>query len=233
MSDQMNDRDPLAALLRESLPRHEAPRALRDWAVERARAVADAADAAPAIAPDAHSSRAGGRSRAAYAASLAAALLIGWMGATTAARIRVAHRAPDAEVAELFDTHLRSLQLDHLIDVQSTDRHTVKPWFAGKTDISPRVLDLASSGFPLIGGRLDYFGGHPAPVLVYGRRQHVINLFIWRPSPGEDRLPSPRAASRDGYHALQWSDGDLAYCAVSDVDPADLVQFREAYIAGR
>lgn len=132
-------------------------------------------------------------------------------------------------VSALVDTHVRSLLPGHLIDVASTDRHTVKPWFAGRTDIAPPVPDLTSSGFPLLGGRLDYVQGHSAAALVYGRRRHTINLFIWRATAGE---PARGSAMRDGYAVLHWITGGLSYWAVSDAAPADLDAFRTAYSKG-
>jgi anti-sigma factor RsiW len=224
----MTQRTDLTALLREALPPHSAPASLRDWASQRAGAMGDALD--EIVGPRASSPRQRRLWRGAYAAGLFAALAVGWIGHGVAARSSAAQSARGAVLDQLFDSHLRSLQLDHLVDVRSTDRHTVKPWFAGKSDIAPRVLELAPVGFPLIGGRLDYFDGHAVPVLVYGRRQHVINLFVWR-AVGDGTRASIHAASRGGYHALSWMDGDLRYCAVSDVDAAELAQFRTAYLA--
>jgi len=112
------------------------------------------------------------------------------------------------------------------MDVQSTDRHTVKPWFTGKTDIAPPVYDLSDKGFPLLGGRLDYVAGHTAAVLAYGRRLHTINLFVWRTAPGE---PAGGSFAVRGYSLLHWSGGGLSYWAVSDAAPAELEAFHDAY----
>lgn len=119
---------------------------------------------------------------------------------------------PDLLVTDLTNAHLRSLMSDHAIDVVSSDRHTVKPWFAGHTDVSPPAVNFASQGYTLIGGRADYIDGHRAAVVVYRHGKHVINVFAW--IAGDAPLPS--AALRNGYHLLFWKSGNVAYCAVSD-----------------
>ena len=130
-----------------------------------------------------------------------------------------------ALVAEVVDAHLRSLQPGHLTDVLSSDQHTVKPWFAGRLDFSPLVRDLASDGFPLQGGRLDIVHGRTVAALVYGRRKHLISVFVW-PS-GE---PDMQAISGTelGYNWVLWRKGKLEFCAVSDVNLADLNQLHES-----
>ena len=112
------------------------------------------------------------------------------------------------------------------MDVQSTDRHTVKPWFTGKTDIAPPVVDLSDKGFPLLGGRLDYVDGHTAAALAYSRRLHTINLFVWRTAPGE---PGEGMFVVSGYSLLHWTKGGLSYWAVSDAASSELEAFRDAY----
>jgi anti-sigma factor RsiW len=129
-------------------------------------------------------------------------------------------------VASLVDTHVRSLMAEHLTDVRSTDQHTVKPWFAGKIDFAPRVPELSAVGFPLIGGRVEYVGGHTAAALVYGRRQHVINLFIW-PTTSADEAMS--AATHNGYSLLHWTERGLSYWAVSDAAATEVQSFAHAY----
>jgi anti-sigma factor (TIGR02949 family) len=113
---------------------------------------------------------------------------------------------------DLVSSHVRSLMPDHLIDVVSTDKHTVKPWFAGHTDVSPVVADFDSQGYRLIGGRADYFDHQRAAVVVYRHGSHVINVFSW----AADRGGLPRDTTRNGYHLAFWKMGNLAYCAVSD-----------------
>jgi anti-sigma factor RsiW len=101
---------------------------------------------------------------------------------------------------------------DHLIDVVSTDKHTVKPWFAGHTDVSPVVADFDQQGYRLIGGRADYFDRQRAAVVVYQHGAHIINVFSW----AADQRGSPKNTTRNGYHLAFWRVGNLMYCAVSD-----------------
>lgn len=120
---------------------------------------------------------------------------------------------------ELVNAHERSLMPAHLIDVVSTDKHTVKPWFAGHADVSPAVADFEPQGYKLIGGRADYLNHQRAAVLVYQHGSHVINVFSWS---GEGRsLPSN--VTRNGYHFISWATGDLRYCAVSDTGRDELL----------
>jgi len=153
------------------------------------------------------------------AASIAVALLFGyaWGGARARA---------DLLIGDAISDHVRSLQAAHLTDVASTDQHTVKPWFAGKLDFSPPVVDLATAGFPLTGGRLEHLDGRPAAALVFHRRQHAINLFIW---PAGAASLSPRSTQRDGYNATTWSSAGLNFLAVSEIPAAELAQFAEAF----
>lgn len=122
---------------------------------------------------------------------------------------------------DLVDAHIRSLQADHLTDVTSTNQHTVKPWFDGKLDFAPPVVNPASQGFPLIGGRLDYLDGHPAAVLVYRHDKHLINLFVW-PRKGADQAPQESAIN--GYNIVQWRRNGMQEAAVSDLEVAQMRQ---------
>lgn len=127
---------------------------------------------------------------------------------------------------ELVAGHVRSLLASHLVDIATSDRHVVKPWFAGKVDFSPPVLELADRGFPLVGGRLDYIQGRVVAAIVYRRRQHIINVFVW---PAGTRQAVPASWRHDGYNVAGWSQRGLEFWAVSDVDPADLQLLRAAF----
>ena len=128
----------------------------------------------------------------------------------------------DQLAQEVVSSHIRSMMLNHLVDVPSSDQHTVKPWFNGKLDFAPQVKDLAPEGFPLVGGRLDYVDNRTVAALVYQRRKHSINLFIW-PSDGSDQ--SAQEFSNHGYNIIHWTQSGASYWAVSDVNSADLSEF--------
>lgn len=130
---------------------------------------------------------------------------------------------------EVLAGHVRSLLVDHLTDVATSDQHTVKPWFNGKIDFAPPVADLARDGFPLQGGRVDYVGGRIVAALVYKRKSHVINVFVWPSTAGGTTAALRTTASRDGYNMENWSDGGLTFWAVSDVNADDLTRLREAF----
>lgn len=126
---------------------------------------------------------------------------------------------------EVLSGQIRSLQTGHLVDVATSDRHTVKPWFNGRIDYSPPVVDLAQRGFPLVGGRLDVLEGRTVAALVFKRRLHTINLYV-RPQPASGR---DAAMQREGYSLQRWTSGGLEYWAVSDIPPEELEQFRRAF----
>jgi anti-sigma factor RsiW len=190
----------LTSRIREEIPRHRAPGPLRE-------VVAAKAMIRPArrIVP----------SRGWWAGGATAAL------AASLAMFAVFPRAnpmPDWIVA----AHIRALQPDHLVDVVSSEQHTVKPWFAGRLPFAPPVKNLSAEGFPLVGARLDYLPGNTAATLVYRRRQHVINLFIW-PVDGDERDAS--AGTREGYNFLRWKSGGMTFWAASDLNAKELGDF--------
>lgn len=124
---------------------------------------------------------------------------------------------------EIVSGHVRSLLGSHVLDVASTDQHTVKPWFNGKVDFSPPVKDLAAEGFPLTGGRLDYLRGRTVAALVFQRHKHIINLFVW-PAKEADSKPAPIKPSQ-GYNLIHWSQGGMVFWAVSDLNSKELMEF--------
>jgi anti-sigma factor RsiW len=132
-------------------------------------------------------------------------------------------------MSEVVSAHLRSLQAGHLTDVISTDQHTVKPWFNGKLDVSPPVIDLTAQGFTLIGGRLDYVDARAIGAIVYRRRQHVINLFVAQ-TPDTERHAA-KTETIQGFNIRRWSDRGLNYWAVSDLAADELAEFGEKFEA--
>ena len=156
----------------------------------------------------------------AVAAVLLFAVSIGWL------ELRTTRGPSESQLmaASLVDAHLRSLQPGHLTDVESTDQHTVKPWFDGRIDFAPPVRDFANDGFPLLGGRLDVAGGKTVAALVYARRKHIINVFVEKAQP-ESYWNG--AGEAQGYHWLAWQENGFSFCAVSDVASPDLAQLKQ------
>src|SRR3989441_11598867 len=152
----------------------------------------------------------------ALAASLALVAVGSW-------RLGLSRAGADALAGQVLASHVRSLMPGHLADVVSSDQHTVKPWFNGKLDFSPPVYDFVGRGFPLIGGRLEYVGGRPVAALVYGRRQHLINVFLWptEAGPTEGRP----ATTRQGYHLLHWTTPRYSYWVASHLGLPELRDF--------
>ncbi|MBV8505346.1 MAG: anti-sigma factor, partial [Alphaproteobacteria bacterium] len=197
--------------IRRSAPVHRAPEALRSqirFALRR-EAAASTRPVAPAWL--------------AYAASILLAVAVGSGGTF----VLLGDRQTDTMAGEIIDSHLRSLLEAHLTDVASSDQHTVKPWFAGRTDLSPPAVDLRTEGFPLVGGRLDLIAGKPVPALVYKRREHVINLFVLPASPADHG----ETVTRRGYNLRHWDEGDLGFWAVTDAAPSELADFERLFRA--
>lgn len=150
-------------------------------------------------------------------------LLIGGSALIGALWSRAGGPAEDKLAESVIAGHVRSLQAEHLYDVASSDMHTVKPWFKGKIDFSPEVLDLSSAGFPLAGGRLDYLLDRPVAALVYSRGKHTINLFTW-PS-GDDKDRPVRSHAQLGFHLRGWQRSGMTYWAISDLNDQGLDEF--------
>ncbi|HZP98822.1 MAG TPA: anti-sigma factor [Reyranella sp.] len=159
---------------------------------------------------------------AALAASLLVAVSIGWVGGTFTGRENAGSAVGDEQ---LVATYLRVASSDHPVDVASTDRHTVKPWFAGRIDYSPPVHDLTSAGFPLEGGRVDVVAGRKVSVLVYRHNQHRLALSLW-PDAGPDT--APKVVEHAGFALAEWRHGGFALHAVSDVAPDEMASFAQA-----
>ena len=141
----------------------------------------------------------------------------------------VSRRDEDQRIlGDVVSAHLRALQGDHLIDVVSTDQHTVKPWFNGRLDLAPPVVDLTAQNFALIGGRLDYIDGQPVAAIVYKRRAHVINLFVSQAAGSE--LPATMEQLQ-GFNVWRWRHADLAFYAVSDINAEELREFGDKFSA--
>jgi anti-sigma factor (TIGR02949 family) len=199
--------------LRRSAPVYRAPEGLRSqirFALRR-----EAAASAPV------GLRASGW--LAYAASLLLAVALGSGGTY----LVLGERQENTIAAELIDSHLRSLLGTHLTDVASSDQHTVKPWFGGRSTLSPPAVDLGAEGFPLVGGRLDVIDGKPVPALVYKRREHVISVFVLPAERGDLGM----TLTRRGYTVRHWDEGDLGFWAISDAALPELAAFEHAFRA--
>jgi len=154
--------------------------------------------------------------------ALAASLVVVALGSW---RLALQRAAGETLADDVLASHIRSLMPGHLTDVLSSDQHTVKPWFNGRLDFSPPVYDFAGQGYPLLGGRLDYVDGRSVAVLAYGRRQHLINVFLWPATRGPTAALETR--DRHGYHLLHWTTTDYAYWVVSDLGLPELQNFTQ------
>jgi anti-sigma factor (TIGR02949 family) len=204
-----DERLELRAAIAARIPAFQAPDVLR----QRVRAALNTAVRTPA--PNRLSLRRAWRPLA-MAASLAVVAFGSW-------NLSLRHAAGEALADDVLSSHVRSLMPGHLTDVLSSDQHTVKPWFNGRLDFSPPVYDFAGRGYPLLGGRLDYVDGRAVAALAYGRRQHLINVFLWPATRGPSGAPKTR--DRQGYHLLHWTTPDYTYWVVSDLGAAELHDF--------
>lgn len=211
----LSDLASMRAMLRAAAVREAAPERLKARIAAAAEPARAANDDRPLLALRRRAPLAAFGGVAGVAACLALALFVAPM------------LSPGPLEDELVAGHVRSLQANHLIDVATSDQHVVKPWFDGRLDFAPPVIDLAQQGFPIVGGRLDYLDHRAVAAVVYRRGRHLINLFIW---PQTKPPPAGRHA-RDGYTLLDWSQGGMTYWAVSDVSPDDLVVFEALHRA--
>lgn len=212
----------LSSGLRRDMPYHAASEALREAVHARIAAVARAEVRRPAVVHQSWTDRLSRLRLGSFVPfsggfALAASLLL--------LALPRGGGLPDT----VIEGHIRALQPGHLMDVVSTDQHTVKPWFDGRLDFAPPVRDLKAEGFPLAGGRLDYLAGRAVAALVYQRRQHAIDLFVW-PGSGLDR--NPAEGSRNGYNFLRWNRDGMAFWAVSDLAAPELAEFVRLWQAG-
>jgi anti-sigma factor RsiW len=158
--------------------------------------------------------------------AIAAAFLLLIYGGWRAASLNRADGRETMMASKIVDAHLRSLQPGHLADVISTDQHTVKPWFDGKVDFAPPVRDFTEQGYPLQGGRLDVVDNRTVAALVYGRRKHVVNVFIW---PTSEKDAAPRTGSIQGYQWIDWRKQGMEFYAVSDAATPELDQLQRLF----
>ncbi|HEX6018391.1 MAG TPA: anti-sigma factor [Burkholderiaceae bacterium] len=214
--------DDLSALIRRHATRHAAPDGLRA-SIRTQVALEDARQSSP-LAP---ARAAGARPRRGW-------FTFGWGTASAsfalgmlcmALLIPLAQRVGEPVDADLVTDHVRALRSGEIASVLSSDRHTVKPWFQGRLDFAPPVLDLAGDGFPLIGGRVEHVRGQTVATLAYSHNRHVLDLFVW-PS-GEQQQPVRQV--RRGFNVVHWADGSMQYWAVSDMDRAEVEAFTRAW----
>jgi anti-sigma factor RsiW len=160
-------------------------------------------------------------------AAVAATVVITW---TTAMQMESGMR-DERIVEQVIAGHARAVMNNHLVEVASSDQHTVKPWLSSKLDFSPPAADLTAAGFPLVGARLDYVNSRPVAALVYRHRQHVINLFVW---PADKAASAaPQTSSKQGYNLLHWERDGMTFWAISDLNPADIKTFADTYASAR
>ena len=223
----MDERDDdLSALIKVGATRHMAPPQLR------ARIDARIAEIGTAYAGEIAGAGASGSPMQAWWrwTNMSAAFAVGVM-ASIAVMLALRGAGDEDRMAQAaVDSHVRSLMSAHLVDVESSDKHTVKPWFSGKLDYAPPVKDLASEGIPLAGGRLDYLGQRPVAALVYRLNLHTINVFVW-PATGQSSK-DPVFDVRQGYNVVHWTGDGMQFWAVSDVNAGDSRNFVRFFAPG-
>ncbi|MBS0561265.1 MAG: anti-sigma factor [Proteobacteria bacterium] len=214
----------LSARIRAEATRHAAPAALRARIAQAAAATA-APTLAPAPPPPSGWRRVLGGPR--ERRRLGAGFGVGFALAASLALAIILPGAGDLP-GEVVASHIRALQPGHLMDVASSDRHTVKPWFDGRLDFAPPVKDFAAQGFPLLGGRLDYLDGRAVAALSYGRDKHVIDLYVWP----QDKPAPAWSGTIKGYNVERWAQDGMVFWAVSDVEDEQLRRFVAMWRAG-
>ena len=156
---------------------------------------------------------------------LAAVVLMSALLSAAATWFMLSGTADRARIeSDVLSAHVRSLLQEQPVQIASSDRHTVKPWFSGRIEFAPAVVDLAANGFPLLGGRLDYVGGRRVAALVYRRRLHLVTVFMW-PSAGPEET-KPSIMKVNGYNLVTWSKGGMTYWAASDLSENELLEFQ-------
>jgi anti-sigma factor RsiW len=208
----------LRAAIKANLPPSEPSSALRDEVRRLIRA--QAGDRTPVVPLRLPRTPLSWPAAAAAVAIFAVGAALGYAGRGAGER--------DAMITQALANHVRSLEVDHLVDVTSSEHHVVKPWFIGKLDFSPPVPDLAADSFPLIGARLDYLGGRQVAALVYGRSAHRINLLVW-PSGDRPRCDIEPLRARQGFNLVRGHAGTMEFWAVSDLNRQDLGRFADRW----
>jgi anti-sigma factor RsiW len=235
--DQIGRIHALGEALRASLPTSEPSLALRE-AVRQIIRSPDTSESEPFITPI-EAGRLGAAAERgrrpirwslhpAWASGIAALLLLG-AGFGLGRAVTATGGGGDDVVAQVVDAHVRALQVDHLVDVVSSEHHVVKPWFAGKLDFSPPVPDLAADSFPMVGGRTEYLDGRPVAALVYARGPHRINLFTW-PAAGQGGCAQDAPAVRHGFNVVHGRAAGMEFYSISDLNAAELSTFAGDYL---
>lgn len=230
-SEELTRIETLRATLAGGRLRHRAPDSLRVGIEQRLdTATSEASSAAsrrPAEAAPSRARPSGGAAAIGVNRRWASGGALLGIAASMALIFAVPQLTTTSMQDQLVASHVRSLLANHLVDVQTSDRHVVKPWFNGKIDFAPPVVDLVDRGYPLVGGRLDYIDGRVVAAIVYHRRLHSINLFVW--PTGGLTPPIGFTTRRDGYSIVRWTRDGLEFWAVSDIEPTELDQFRDLF----